>query len=181
MAAGEPLDGILTDRRRRSKTNVWQRLRAQSAASTLGIEVAELTLLDVHPPRPVVAAYPTWRTRSKNKSRTRQRGGRVLRRSAVVESPVSGPSDFSDATARLADSGSTQRPTGGVSGWTLTDHSGIEAGSRDADTEHRALRRGGEHSLDRALKRRRRKPRKRHGGKPIVSKNCSARISLSHS
>ena len=56
-AARQPLDGILTDRRRQIEQECLRTLRGRLRRHALGIEVVELTLLDVHPPREVVAAY----------------------------------------------------------------------------------------------------------------------------
>jgi P-type Cu+ transporter len=56
-AAREPLDGILTDRRRTIEEECLASLRARLKQQPLGIEVVDLTLLDVHPPRDVVSAY----------------------------------------------------------------------------------------------------------------------------
>ena len=56
-AARQTLDGILTERRRSIEGECLTQLRGRIKPLGLGIEVTELTLLDVHPPRPAVSAY----------------------------------------------------------------------------------------------------------------------------
>ncbi len=57
MASRQTLDGILTERRQAIEDDCLSRLRGRIKPLGLGIEVTELTLLDVHPPRPAVSAY----------------------------------------------------------------------------------------------------------------------------
>ena len=58
MAARQTLDGILTERRQAIEDEcLGAAPRPQLKPLGLGIEVTELTLLDVHPPRAVVSAY----------------------------------------------------------------------------------------------------------------------------
>ena len=57
LAAANSLDGMLTDRRDEIVTECLGRLRERLGAYDLGIEIVELVVLDIHPPRDVVPAY----------------------------------------------------------------------------------------------------------------------------
>jgi Cu+-exporting ATPase len=57
IAAHRSLDGILTERRREIENECLGHLRGRIQRLDLGIEVVEVNLLDVHPPRAVVGAY----------------------------------------------------------------------------------------------------------------------------
>ncbi len=119
-ASGQTLDGILTERRQAIEDECLARLRTRIQPLGLGIEVAELTLLDVHPPRPAVAAYRDVADALEEKEERVNEAeayyaGRLLRaggeRALLVLSDAAADSKqrFDKTTA------------GGVSGWTLTD------------------------------------------------------------
>ncbi|MFN0050767.1 MAG: cation-translocating P-type ATPase family protein, partial [Planctomycetales bacterium] len=57
VVASRALDGLLADHRRQVEVECLQLLRDSAARLDLGLEVAQFTLLDVHPPPQVVAAY----------------------------------------------------------------------------------------------------------------------------
>ncbi len=57
VAAGVLLDGILTDRRAGIESECLALIQQRAAEDRLGIEVVELNLLDIHPPKSVVPAY----------------------------------------------------------------------------------------------------------------------------
>jgi P-type Cu+ transporter len=120
MAARQTLDGILTERRQAIEEDCLARLRERIKPLGLGIEVAELTLLDVHPPRPAVPAYRDVADALEEKEQRVNEAeayyaGRLLRlageRALLVLSGAAADSRqrFDKTTA------------GGVSGWTLTD------------------------------------------------------------
>lgn len=57
VAAGESLNGLLTDRRSEIELACLELIREQAEDYGLGLEIADLNLLDIHPPRAVVPAY----------------------------------------------------------------------------------------------------------------------------
>lgn len=52
-----PLDAVLSDSRQQFGQRIAEQTRARVAAAAIGLSVLDLRLLDVHPPRAVVAAY----------------------------------------------------------------------------------------------------------------------------
>jgi P-type Cu+ transporter len=119
-AARQPLDGILTDRRRPIEEECLASLRARLKQQPLGIEVVDLTLLDVHPPRDVVASY---RDVADALEEQEQRineaeayyAGKLL--TAAGERAVR----LLNGAAPDARKRPTESTAGGVSNWTLTD------------------------------------------------------------
>jgi Cu+-exporting ATPase len=120
VAARQTLDGILTERRRLIEEECLAKIRDRIQPLTLGIEVSELTLLDVHPPRPAVSAYrDVADALEEQEERVNEAeayyAGRLLRaageRAVLVlnETAADARQKFDKTTA------------GGVSGWTLTD------------------------------------------------------------
>jgi P-type Cu+ transporter len=119
-AARQPLDGILTDRRRQIEDDCLATLRARLQHDALGIEAVDLTLLDVHPPRAVVAAYrDVADALEEQEQRVNEAeayySGKLL--SVAGERAVR----LLDGTASDLPKRSDQSTTGGVSNWTLTD------------------------------------------------------------
>ncbi|MGE3314922.1 MAG: SPFH domain-containing protein, partial [Planctomycetaceae bacterium] len=57
VAAGQSLDGILTDDRSQIEKVCFERIQNRAAQWNLGIELGDLNLLDVHPPLAVVPNY----------------------------------------------------------------------------------------------------------------------------
>ncbi len=119
-AAREPLDGILTDRRRQIEDGCLTTLRDRLRHHALGIEVVELTLLDVHPPRAVVAAYRDVADALEEQEQQVNEAdayysGKLL--TVAGERAVR----LLDGTAHDSPKRADQSTTGGVSNWTLTD------------------------------------------------------------
>jgi Cu+-exporting ATPase len=120
VAAGQTLDGILTERRQAIEEECLSRLRERIKPLALGIDVAELTLLDVHPPQPAVPAYRDVADALEEKEQRVNEAeayysGRLLR--AAGERAVSILSDAAPNSGQRSD----KATTGGVSNWTLTD------------------------------------------------------------
>ncbi len=120
IAAGQTLDGILTERRQSIEEECLARLRDRIKRLQLGIEVTELTLLDVHPPRPAVSAYRDVADALEEKEQRVNEAeayyaSRLLR--AAGERAVSVLNEAAaDSTQRF-----DKTTPGGVSGWTLTE------------------------------------------------------------
>ena len=100
MASRQTLDGILTERRQAIEDECLARLRGRIKPLGLGIEVTELTLLDV------TAAAGRFRLsrrgrRARRKGRTRQRGRGLLRRSAVASGRRTGRADVERCGGRF--------------------------------------------------------------------------------
>jgi P-type Cu+ transporter len=119
VAARETLDGILTDRRQQIETACLDSVRRMIAGYGLGVEITDLHLLDIHPPKAVVPAYRDAanaleeRERAVNDAETYY-ARRLL--SAAGE----------QAIRLLTDSAKTKRTrqdatTGGLADWTLDD------------------------------------------------------------
>ena len=120
MAARQTLDGILTERRQAIEEECLARLRDRIKPLQLGIEVTELTLLDVHPPRPAVSAYRDVADALEEKEQRVNEAeayyaGRLLR--AAGERAVSILNDTAADSKQRFD----KTTPGGVSGWTLTE------------------------------------------------------------
>ncbi|HEV8066191.1 MAG TPA: cation-translocating P-type ATPase family protein [Planctomycetaceae bacterium] len=120
MAARQTLDGILTERRQAIEEECLARLRDRIKPLQLGIEVTELTLLDVHPPRPAVSAYRDVADALEEKEQRVNEAeayyaGRLLR--AAGERAVSILNDAAADSKQRFD----KTTPGGVSGWTLTE------------------------------------------------------------
>lgn len=136
-AARQPLDGILTDRRRQIEEECLAILRGRLRKQALGIEVVELTLLDVHPPRAVVAAYRDVADAFEEKEQRVNEAeayyaGKLL--TAAGERAVR----LLNGAAPEARKRSDQSTTGGVSSWTLTDDLWAQLG-REAPSSEMAL------------------------------------------
>ena len=111
---------MLTDRRRPIENECLSRLRARLAQHPLGIQVVDLTLLDVHPPRAVVPAYRDVADAAEEEQERINEAeayyaNRLLR--VAGEGAVRMLSAASSERGRRID----QLTTGGVSNWTLTD------------------------------------------------------------
>jgi regulator of protease activity HflC (stomatin/prohibitin superfamily) len=120
MAARQTLDGILTERRPAIEDQCLTRLRGRIQPLGLGIEITELTLLDVHPPRPAVSAYRDVADALEEKEQRVNEAeayyaGRLLR--AAGERALSILGDAAADSRQRFD----KTTAGGVSGWTLTD------------------------------------------------------------
>jgi Cu+-exporting ATPase len=120
MAARQTLDGILTERRQAIEEDCLARLRDRIKPLQLGIEVTELTLLDVHPPRAAVSAYRDVADALEEKEQRVNEAeayyaGRLLR--AAGERAVSILNDAAADSKQRFD----KTTPGGVSGWTLTE------------------------------------------------------------
>ena len=57
VAAGESLDGLLTDRRENIEAQCLKMVQSRVIEYGIGVEIMDFALLDVHPPRSVVPAY----------------------------------------------------------------------------------------------------------------------------
>jgi Cu+-exporting ATPase len=120
MAARQTLDGILTERRPAIEEECLARLRSRIKPLGLGIEVTELTLLDVHPPRPAVSAYRDVADALEEKEQRVNEAeayyaGRLLKAAGERALAILGDS-AADSRQRF-----DKTTAGGVSGWTLTD------------------------------------------------------------
>jgi regulator of protease activity HflC (stomatin/prohibitin superfamily) len=119
-ASREPLDGILTDRRRAIEQECLVSLRERLKRQPLGIDVVDLTLLDVHPPREVVGAYRDVADAIEEREQRVNEAeayyaGKLL--AAAGERAVRTLNDAApDARKRPPES-----TAGGVSNWTLSD------------------------------------------------------------
>ena len=119
-AAREPLDGILTDRRHTIEEECLATLRARLKQQPLGIEVVDLTLLDVHPPREVVASYRDVA------DALEEREQRVNEAEAYYAGKLlAAAGERAVRTLNAAAPDARRRPpestAGGVSNWALTD------------------------------------------------------------
>ncbi len=119
-AARHTLDGILTERRQAIEEECLSQLRGRIKPLGLGIDVAELTLLDIHPPRPAVSAYRDVADALEEKEQRVNEAeayyaSRLLR--AAGERAVLILNDAAADSKRQFD----KTTAGGVSGWTLTD------------------------------------------------------------
>jgi P-type Cu+ transporter len=119
-AARQTLDGILTERRQAIEDECLKRLRDRIKPLGLGIEVAELTLLDIHPPRPAVSAYRDVADALEEKEQRVNEAeayyaGRLLK--AAGERAVMILNDAAADSRQRFD----KTTAGGISGWTLTD------------------------------------------------------------
>ncbi|MBW3542905.1 MAG: protease modulator HflK, partial [Planctomycetes bacterium] len=119
-AAALPLEGLLTDRRSETERRCLETIRERTRDAALGVEVVDLNLLDLHPPRSVVAAYRDVADMLEERERLindaeaeyaqallSAAGERVIRRLSAPEAPAG------DSHA-----GGT---TGNRSNWTLDD------------------------------------------------------------
>ena len=119
-AARQPLDGILTDRRHSIEEECLATLRARLKQQPLGIEVVDLTLLDVHPPREVVASYRDVA------DALEEREQRVNEAEAYYAGKLlAAAGERAVRTLHAAAPDARRRPpestAGGVSNWALTD------------------------------------------------------------
>jgi regulator of protease activity HflC (stomatin/prohibitin superfamily) len=120
MAAQQPLDGILTDRRRRIEERCLVTLRRRLEHYSLGISVAGLTLLDVHPPLPAV---PDYRDVANALEEREQSVNQAEAYYATRLLSAAGERALRTLDAATADprKRTEQSTVGAVSGWNLTD------------------------------------------------------------
>ena len=111
-AARQPLDGILTDRRRQIEEECLAILRGRLKQHALGVEVVELTLLDVHPPRAVVGRLSRCGRRARRAGTTRERGRSLLRGQAPHRSGRTGRPPFERLRRPTRESGPINRRPG---------------------------------------------------------------------
>jgi regulator of protease activity HflC (stomatin/prohibitin superfamily) len=119
-AARQPLDGILTDRRRQIENECLAILRGRLQHHPLGVEVVELTLLDVHPPRAVVAAYRDVADAVEEQEQ-RVNEAEAYYATRLLTAAGEGAVRLLNDAAADSRKRSDQSTTGGVSNWTLTD------------------------------------------------------------
>ena len=120
VAAVESLDGLLTSRRREIETRCLKRIRELVASYDIGIEVLELCLLDIHPPKQVVPAYRQVADALEQREQfINEAEGYYARKvlSAAGEGAIRVLTDSVNAAKRLPDASTT----GGVTGWHLDD------------------------------------------------------------
>jgi membrane protease subunit HflK len=134
MAARQTLDGILTERRQAIEEECLTQLRQRIKPLGLGIDVTELTLLDVHPPLPAVSAYRDVADALEEKEQRVNEAeayyaGRLLR--AAGERAVSILSDAAADSRQRFD----KTTAGGVSNWTLTDALWAKLNRATSDSE----------------------------------------------
>ncbi len=120
MAARQTLDGILTERRPAIENACLARLRSRIQPLGLGIEITELTLLDVHPPRPAVSAYRDVADALEEKEQRVNEAeayyaGRLLKATGERALTILGEA-AADSRQRF-----DKTMACGISGWTLTD------------------------------------------------------------
>jgi HflK protein len=119
-AARQPLDGILTDRRRQIENECLAILRGRLQHNALGVEVVELTLLDVHPPRAVVAAYRDVADAAEEQEQ-RVNEAEAYYATRLLAAAGEGAVRLLNDAAADSRKRSDQSTTGGLSNWTLTD------------------------------------------------------------
>jgi regulator of protease activity HflC (stomatin/prohibitin superfamily) len=119
-AARQPLDGMLTDRRRQIEDECLTTLRTRLKQQALGIEVADLTLLDVHPPRQVVSAYRDVADALEEREQ-RVNEAEAYYATKLLTAAGEPAVRLLNAAAPATRKQSDQSTTGAVSNWTLTD------------------------------------------------------------
>lgn len=120
VAATESLDALLTNRRREIEARCLVRIRELMASYDIGVEVLDLSLLDIHPPQQVVPAYRQVADSLEQREQfINEAEGYYARKvlSAAGEQAIRVLTDSVDATKRLPDASTT----GGVTGWKLDD------------------------------------------------------------
>ena len=120
VAATESLDGLLTSRRREIEAQCLKRIRDLVTSYQIGVEVIELCLLDIHPPKQVVPAYRQVADALEQREQfINEAEGYYARKvlSAAGEGAIRVLTDSVNAAKRLPDASTT----GGVTGWQLDD------------------------------------------------------------
>ncbi len=120
VAATESLDSLLTNRRREIEARCLVRIRELMTSYDIGVEVLDLSLLDIHPPQQVVPAYRQVADSLEQREQfINEAEGYYARKvlSAAGEQAIRVLTDSVDATKRLPDASTT----GGVTGWKLDD------------------------------------------------------------
>ncbi len=120
VAATESLDALLTNRRREIEARCLVRIRELMTSYDIGVEVLDLSLLDIHPPQQVVPAYRQVADSLEQREQfINEAEGYYARKvlSAAGEQAIRVLTDSVDATKRLPDASTT----GGVTGWKLDD------------------------------------------------------------
>jgi len=120
VSAGQSLDGILTERRRQIEKQCLERLRNRLREDALGIEAVELTLLDVHPPRPVVSAYRDVADALEEQEQ-RVNEAEAYYAGKLLNAAGEGALGILSLTAADSRKRVDQSTAGGVSGWKMTD------------------------------------------------------------
>jgi Cu+-exporting ATPase len=119
-AARHTLDGILTERRQTIEEECLGQLRRRIKPLDLGIEVTELTLLDIHPPRLVVSAYRDVANALEEKEQSVNEAEAYYARRLLGAAGERAVCILNEAAAN-SKQGLDKATAGGVSGWTLTD------------------------------------------------------------
>ena len=120
VAATESLDSLLTNRRREIEARCLVRIRELMTSYDIGVEVLDLSLLDIHPPQQVVPAYRQVADSLEQREQfINEAEGYYARKvlSAAGEQAIRVLTDSVDSTKRLPDASTT----GGVTGWKLDD------------------------------------------------------------
>ena len=120
VAATESLDSLLTNRRREIEARCLVRIRALMTSYDIGIEVVDLSLLDIHPPQQVVPAYRQVADSLEQREQfINEAEGYYARKvlSAAGEQAIRVLTDSVDSAKRLPDASTT----GGVTAWKLDD------------------------------------------------------------
>ncbi|MCA9116133.1 MAG: cation-translocating P-type ATPase family protein [Planctomycetaceae bacterium] len=112
VAAGTALEHLLTDRRSEVEQRCRQLITDRISRYGLGVEIEQVYLLDVHPPRPVVAAY---REVADAQEERQQRineavAWRTSRLLSAVGEPVLGQLEQEEATRIRAAAGRANSP-----------------------------------------------------------------------
>jgi len=120
VAATESLDALLTNRRREIEARCLVRIRELMVSYDIGVEVLDLSLLDIHPPQQVVPAYRQVADSLEQREQfINEAEGYYARKvlSAAGEQAIRVLTDSVDSAKRLPDASTT----GGVTGWKLDD------------------------------------------------------------
>ena len=120
VAATESLDALLTNRRREIEARCLVRIRELMTSYDIGVEVLDLSLLDIHPPQQVVPAYRQVADSLEQREQfINEAEGYYARKvlSAAGEQAIRVLTDSVESAKRLPDASTT----GGVTGWKLDD------------------------------------------------------------
>lgn len=120
VAATESLDALLTNRRHEIEARCLVRIRELMTSYDIGVEVLDLSLLDIHPPQQVVPAYRQVADSLEQREQfINEAEGYYARKvlSAAGEQAIRVLTDSVDSAKRLPDASTT----GGVTGWKLDD------------------------------------------------------------
>ena len=140
VVAAESLDGALASRRPEMEARCLKRLRETVARYDIGLDVVDLCLLDIHPPKQVVPAYrQVADALEQHEQFINEAEGYYARKvlSAAGERAIRFLSNSVNAAKRLPDASTT----GGVTGWQLDDAlwEKLMANFFDGDSEDRLL------------------------------------------